>query len=252
MSFLEKNKRQGVIGTIIFHVIILFSFLFMGLKYQDPPPAEEGISIDFGFIDDGFGEIESENIDEIEKTIEKQVENNDETLSQSIIETTPIKKIEEKKKIIEKKEPEENLIDEKKIEINTKAIYTGKKKKKKKSEGEKRNNGNQGVIDGDNNSDIYTGAGIGSDGSAYQLGTRDAIKKPKPKGNQEEGKVVVIITVNRLGDVTYAKAGAKGTTTFNKELLKRAKKAALETKFSAKQNAPNNQQGKIIYNFRLN
>ena len=108
------------------------------------------------------------------------------------------------------------------------------------------------MIDGDNNSDSYTGGGVGSDGSDYQLGKRNAIKKPKPKGNQEEGKVVVIITGNRLGDVTYAKAGAKGTTTFNKELLKRAKKAALETKFSAKQNAPNNQQGKIIYNFRLN
>ena len=77
-------------------------------------------------------------------------------------------------------------------------------------------------------------------------------RQPKPKGNQTEGKVVVSITVDRLGNVIYANAGAQGSTTFNKELLARAKKAALKTKFDTKESAPANQQGKIIYDFRLN
>ena len=54
----KKSKRKGIIGTILFHAFLLAAFLFMGLTYQDPPPAEEGISINFGFIDEGFGEIE--------------------------------------------------------------------------------------------------------------------------------------------------------------------------------------------------
>ena len=64
--------------------------------------------------------------------------------------------------------------------------------------------------------------------------------------------MVVMITVNRLGNVIYALPGAKGSTTYNKELLERAKKAALETKFDTKKSAPENQQGRIINDFRLN
>ena len=71
------------------------------------------------------------------------------------------------------------------------------------------------------------------------------------KGSMK-GKVVVIITVDRTGNVINAVPGAKGSTTFNKELLERAKKTALKTKFNTKQSAPENQQGKIIYDFRLN
>ena len=41
-------------------------------------------------------------------------------------------------------------------------------------------------------------------------------------------------------------------TSDNSQLLKRAKEAALKTKFSAKESAPSRQQGKIIYNFQLN
>ena len=64
MTTLEKkNKRKGIIGTIFFHTVLLVAFLFMGLTYQDPPPPEEGISINFGFNDQGLGEINPEDID---------------------------------------------------------------------------------------------------------------------------------------------------------------------------------------------
>jgi outer membrane biosynthesis protein TonB len=256
-SLEKKNKRKGIIGTILFHALLLVAFLFMGLTYQDPPPPEEGISINFGFSDEGLGEIEPEDTEEVteiveEKIIEEQIESTDDIFTQSVVETPAVEKTEEKKKVIEKEEPKEEVIEEKKPEINKKAIYTGKKKKLNKSEGEKGGEENQGVVDGYLNSDVYEGGGIGEDGTAYQLGGRKAIEKPKPQGNQAEGKVVVIITVDRLGNVIYANPGAQGSTTFNKELLERAKKAALKTKFDTKQSAPENQQGKIIYDFRLN
>ena len=252
----KRSKNKAIIGTILFHTLLLVMFLFMGLTYQDPPPAEEGISINFGFADEGLGEIEPEDIEEVteiveEEIIEEQIERHDEILSQKIIETPAVKKTEKDIKIIEEK-PKEEIIEEKKPEINKKALYTGKKKSIKKAQGNKDSKGNQGLMDGDANTNNYIGGGIGIDGSAYQLGGRKAIKKPKPKGNQVSGKVVVLITVDRLGNVIYANAGAQGSTTFNKELLERAKKAALKTTFDTKQNAPKNQQGKIIYDFRLN
>jgi outer membrane biosynthesis protein TonB len=256
-SLEKKNKRKGIIGTILFHALLLVAFLFMGLTYQDPPPPEEGISINFGFSDEGLGEIEPEDTEEVieiveEETIEEQIESAEAIVTQSEIETPAVQTTEEKK-AIEKEDPKKEVIEEKKPEVNKKAIYTGKKKNQNKSEGEKNGEGNQGFLDGDPNSDIYEGGGIGEDGTAYQLGGRKAEFQAKPIYTiQEEGKVVVSITVDRLGNVIYAKPGALGSTTLNKELFQRAKNAALKTRFEPKPSAPINQQGKIIYYFQLN
>ncbi len=247
----RQNRQKGIVGSILFHILLVIAFIFMGLTYQDPPPAEEGISINFGLNNEGKGEIntkDNESLNELtEDHIKEKTEKNEESITQNIIETANINKPKKKENLTEKVTHQQT---EKKQKINQKAIYTGKKKNN--SEGENNRNGNQGITDGDPKSDKYEGGGEGEDGAAYQLGGRKAIEKPKPQGNQIDGKVVVIITVNRLGNVIYAKAGAKGSTTLNKELLERARKAALKTKFNANKDAIKNQQGKIIYDFRLN
>jgi protein TonB len=254
----KKSKRKGIIGTILIHTLLMVAFLFMGLKYQDPPPAEEGISINFGFSEEGFGEVEPESTEELteiveEEIIEQQIESTEEIVTQSLLETPVVEKTEKKKKVIKKEEPKEEVIEEKKPEVNKKALYPGSKKTKTSSEGNKKGDGNQGSIDGDPNSEVYEGGGIGKNGTAYQLGGRKVEYKAKPIYNlQVEGKVVVIITVDRLGNVINAIPGAKGSTTLNKQLLQRAKTAALKTKFDPKQTAPTNQQGKIVYLFSLN
>ena len=254
----KKSKRKGIIGTVLFHALLLVAFLFMGLKYQDPPPAEEGISINFGYMDEGLGEVEPEDIEEVteiveEKIIEQQIESTEEIITQSTVETPTVEKTEKKEKVVKKEEPKEEVIEEKKPEVNKKALYPGKKETESTSEGDNNEDGNQGAIDGDPNADVYEGGGVGENGTAYQLGGRSVAFKAKPIYNtQVEGKVVVMITVDRLGNVINAIPGAKGSTTLNKQLLQRAKAAALKTKFDPKQTAPTNQQGKIIYTFQLN
>ena len=258
MSAEKKNKRHGFLGTILFHSILLICCFFLGLTYYDPPPAEEGISINFGFEETGSTNEQKDN-DPInkpveEEIIEKKIDVSEEVITQEIIET-PIKDIEAKEKIekIEKENTTEEIIEEKKPEVNKKALYKGKKKENNTSKGNQKNKGDAGVIEGGKNAANYTGGGIGDNGNAYQLGGRTVEHKPKPVYQiQVEGKVVVIITVDRKGNVISAIPGAKGSTTLNKELLKRAKTAALKTRFNAKPSAPNNQQGKIIYYFNLN
>lgn len=96
------------------------------------------------------------------------------------------------------------------------------------------------------------GNGIGN-GSGYSLGNRKALSKPAPNYNcNEEGKVVVEITVDRNGHVISAKPGVKGTTNTANCLLSQAKIAALNTKWEPSNDAPDSQIGKIIYNFSLN
>ena len=252
----KKSKRNGIFGTILFHALLIIAFLFMGLTYQIPPPPEEGISINFGYIDQGSTELEPEDKADIpqplqEEIVEEQSTVEQEVITQEVVEASVVEKTEQKKK---EPEPEKKeVIEEKQPEVIKKALYTGKKKNKQKDQGKKETNGNQGEIDGEPNAKAYSGGGIGTDGVAYQLGGRSPAFKAKPLYKiQEEGKVVVIITVDRLGNVVNAIPGAKGSTTLNKYLLARAKEAALKTKFDPKQSAPENQQGKIIYHFSLN
>lgn len=52
----EKDKTYGVIGTVIFHTIILLILIFFGLKAL--PQEEEGILVNFGDTILGQGEVE--------------------------------------------------------------------------------------------------------------------------------------------------------------------------------------------------
>jgi hypothetical protein len=107
---------------------------------------------------------------------------------------------------------------------------------------------------------IGTGSGYGAGsgggsggGSGYSLGNRKALSKPAPKYNcNEEGKVVVEVTVDQNGKTISATAGIKGTTNTASCLLDQARIAAMNTKWESDSDAPVKQVGKIIYNFSLN
>ena len=75
---------------------------------------------------------------------------------------------------------------------------------------------------------------------------------PKPSyGTQAAGTVVVQIKVNQYGEVMEAIPGAEGTTVTDKNLWNAARKAAKETHFNLKADAPAIQQGTITYIFKL-
>lgn len=112
--------------------------------------------------------------------------------------------------------------------------------------------GNQGSQNGTANADKYgPGGGIGT-GISASLDGRIGLSLPKPyyPGN-EEGIVVVQVTVDKNGIVTKAESGVKGSNTANPELITAARKAALQAKFNADNNAPAYQVGTITYRFVL-
>jgi outer membrane biosynthesis protein TonB len=160
--------------------------------------------------------------------------------------------------------------------VNPNALY----KKKSSNDGTTGKPGNQGREDGKTGSGNYggtgtgkgtgdgsgsgsgsgsgTGSGTGSGngsgtgaGDSYDLGGRKARNFQKPFYNSpEQGKIVVSIKVNKQGKVTYASAGAKGTTISEISLRQQAENAALKTVFATDENAPDEQRGTITYNFR--
>ena len=249
-----KNRREAIIGTVLFHIGLLLCFIFMGLSYQIPPPPEEGITINFGYQDFGSGSEQPEQIVEDQEITPQEIVNNNpvvEDISTQEIEETPTTKLKE-----QLEEPKEVIkIEEKKPEpvVNTKALYPGKKQNNSNSQGISEGQGDQGSQNSDPNSNAYTGGGIGTNGIAYQLGGRTIAEIKKPNyDSQQQGKVVVTIRVDRNGKVISATPGAKGSTTTNAYLYSKAKEAALKTTFEANTRAPEIQVGIIIYNFKLN
>ena len=53
-----SERKKGIIGTIIFHVILAAVLIITGFHTPEPPPEEEGILVNFGTDDTGYGLLE--------------------------------------------------------------------------------------------------------------------------------------------------------------------------------------------------
>ena len=249
---LKKENKAGIIGTIIVNVSIIILLFFLGFHTPLPLPEEEGILVDFGYNETGLGEVEPE---VKEEQIEEQVEtpSSEEEIVTSELDDTPEvvvhkdNKTEKKEEeVVEEKEKEEERV------VNPNVLFPPTdNSNNSQSQGVAGGKGNQGKPDG-GDSDNYSGNGQGNSGISYSLKGRHQRGLPKPvyTGN-EEGKVVVEITVDRNGNVTSATPGIKGTTTSASNLWAAAKKAAMKTKFDKSSSSPKMQTGTIVYHFVL-
>ena len=277
MSEFIKKHKTGIIGTMIFHGIVVVLFMLFGYSTPLPLPGEEGILINFGDTETGFGETEpritepvkQQPVKEQEESAEEAVPtpSEDGAVTQDFEEAPAVKeqgkkeeeKTEEVKKDTEQEtqeeQTEEKEEEEEVREVNQQALFTGRKKDNDENtnEGITEGEGNQGSKTGSTESDNYSDLNSsGNNGINYSLEGRNPESLPKPEYNyQIEGKVVVEITVDKYGNVTDANPGVKGSTTLEATLLAAAKKAALKAKFDRKPDAPAYQKGTITYYFRL-
>ena len=325
MEYIREHKR-GIIGTIIFHVIVLLLLILLGFFTPLPLPGEEGILVNFGDSETGFGDIEPSPAQSEPAPV--QPEEKEETppppvtsppkpqpkpavakevaMTQDYEKTAAIDAAESKKRTEEKKR--QDLLEEQRLaqaketeriknavaekirkaeaektakaeadrkakeeqqrkinEINSRAQGAfastgngagGKGTGDGKSQGATFPGGNQGVPTGDPNSNNYGqgGSGNGTQGSgvSFDLKGRSGLSFPKPKyPGDDEGLVVVKVTVDKFGNVTAAEPGTRGTTIMNQKFWEEAKQAALKAKFNTDNNAQAYQQGTISYRFVL-
>lgn len=271
MKLLEtQHERKSMIITVILHVLLLLLLFFFGFKYLDPPP-ERGIAINFGTSETGSGIAKpKEVVQSAPKTSRPKpvpVENiaKEEVVTQENIEAPVLEKKKEEKPVVKNEKPVEKEVekpvkrpDPKPDKSTTDAlssILNGPEKEGAATEGDGDDNlaGNKGDPDGDANADAYYGNGMGLDGDGnYRLGGRKALNKEKfLQDCNESGIVVVQIEVNRLGKVTRAVPGMKGTTNNSACLMKPAQKAAMATTFNQDSDAPAKQVGTIVYKFEI-
>jgi colicin import membrane protein len=283
-----SERGKGLTGTIIIHLVLFLLLILVSFSVPPPPETEEGILVNFGTGETGSGLIEpsppavkKESSAPPVKTAVKQSEE-DPLLTQNTEEAPEVKKVDPE---VEKRRREKIEADKKAREqLEAERIIKQKEDAERKrieaeqqrqsdimnrtknalansknagtsstSEGVAGGTGNQGDPNGSVDSKVRgTGSGMGDSGISYNLGGRGYQKLPAPSYNyQEEGRVVVEVSVDRSGKVTQAVAGVKGSTTLNEYLLKVAKDAALQATFEAKPDAPIFQKGTITYNFKF-
>jgi len=120
-------------------------------------------------------------------------------------------------------------------------------------EGDDRLAGDKGQPDGDPYATTYYGSpGSGSGTGGYGLSGRSLVGSGKVKQEcNQEGRVVVKIVVDRNGRVVQATPGVKGTNNNDPCLLEPAKKTAFLHKWNVDSNAPGQQIGFVVVNFKL-
>ena len=266
------HEKKSAAKTAVVLALLILSFFFVGMQYMDPPQ-ELGVEINLGTSDTGSGDIQplepikSLPLQEIPKEeIVKEETSIKETPDKEASEDVATQETEESIRIRKEAEAKRKAEEREKAEANR--IKREEEAKRKNLEnmmgglnnsdgtatgGEGDNNtaGDKGSIDGNPYANSYYGGGTGN-GKGYGLGGRNRTGNNKfIQDCNEEGRVVVKITVNKNGKVIKAQAGVKGTTNSAACLLEPARKTALSYRFNADAKAPEQQIGFIVINFRL-
>ncbi|GAB4378355.1 MAG: hypothetical protein Kow0075_08190 [Salibacteraceae bacterium] len=257
MAPLTDSKRKGIIGTILFHLILLIVFLFTGLTMPVPLPDEKGLPLmlDLGNVDFGSGEEQPQSTQtpEITKPITEPLpvesaplESPDEVATQE--EPSPITEPEQTK--AEPKVEKKPQIDERLKNVLESNPFQTNQDNDSKGEGDTDQPGDHGNPEGSPQGESLFGDKAGG-GVSYELGGRVAKNARQIPGNyQESGVIWVDIVVDREGNVIRASAG-RGTTITNAALLRAAEAEARRLKFTPKADAPAEQRGRVKYPISL-
>jgi TonB family protein len=264
---LNKDDIYSLIGTLIFHFIILLILGFTILKTV-VPEEESGILVNFGNINAAAGTFEPRYTGETvpQQTappVPPRTETTEEVVTQDIEESVALnnenrRREEERKREEERRRREEaenrRLAEEQRKReeaiSNRVAGAFGMGSTDEDGQGDAPGGtGNQGSPFG--NTDQGANEGTGGYGSFNLNGrTIGAGGLPRPAYTvQEEGRIVINITVDPKGNVVFADVG-RGTNIDNASMRKSALDAAYRAKFNSI-GGTNNQSGTITYRYSL-
>ena len=281
MKILETpHKKKSAILTAICAAIILLLFFVLGLTYYDPP-ISYGMEVNFGTLAQGSVTVQPERavVSQPEVVQEKQVQEKQQVTPPPV--STPkntadvltekestiavpekkqkVEQIQPEKKTSEKpaESPPEKVIP--KVSEATRSVVSNLLKNKKQEgkqaagEGDDFVQGDKGKIEGNPYaSSYYNTAGLGGRGKGYGLNGRNLQSNGKVVQEcNQEGTVVVRISVNNQGNVITAEPGVKGSTNTHLCLLEPARRTALLHKWYPDSNAPTEQVGFVVIQFKL-
>ncbi len=266
----KKGKYIGMAGALLVHVLFI-AFLILVSFTRPQPEEEDGVPVMLGAVADaaGYADPSLVDVDVMPEEVAPQVQ---ETAEQDIItqedeETVALKPKTESEKKKEVKKPEKTEAEkaeearrlaEEKAERERREAEEAARRRVAGAFGKGAQMGDKGKtegagIQGSPAGNAPEGAASGTGGyGTFDLGGRSLGTGglPRPVYNvQDEGKVVVTITVNPAGEV-IATSINRQTNTVNPALRKAAEDAAKKARFNAVEGL-NNQMGTITYYFEL-
>lgn len=279
---MKNNRLQGIIGTVVVHLIILL-ILFVVTLHAATPEEESGVPVMLGSAKLSQGDADPYTLTEVDVLDELQPEtaptdpsvetpSEQEMLTQDLEETVAMKpqkkpvKSKTEVKTSPKKQPEqpkqptktpEQIAAEKRAAAE-KAAAEEAAKKIAGAFGKGSSMGNRGTgttgsgVQGSPTGNSNTGksTGVGGVGSWDLNGRSLTGSLPIPVYNvQDEGRVVVTIVVNPSGRVISTSIN-KRTNTVSTALRRAAEEAARKARFNVTDGV-NNQTGTITYYFKL-
>ena len=282
MKFLDTpHKKKSAVLTTVLGCLLLLLFFVLGLTYFDPP-ISYGMEVNFGTLAQGRGDIQPQK--PIQKSVTKEEQPQElpekretsppevktKEVQESVLteKESPvvIPKDEAKKPIqepiSESKEPSTTPPVEKevpKVSEATKSVVSNLLKRQPETseenqgEGDDIEQGDKGKIEGNPySSSYYNTVGLGGEGKGYGLNGRNLRSNGKVVQEcNQEGTVVVRITVNNQGEVVQAEPGVKGSTNTHPCLLEPARKTAFLHQWFPDNNAPAEQIGFVVIQFKL-
>lgn len=251
---MEKNfKKEALIGTIVFHAILLLLLLFFAFKTKLPLPQEMGVEVMFGGGGGGGGSTSQSTVSSSSPVAPNEITNPAITQNnQPVVTQTAPSEVISPPSQTQKVVKQEPVVDQritdfwgKRDPSSSQGTGSGTGSGQGTGTGQGTGSG-QGSGEG---SGVGSGTGDGS-GPNFSLHGRSARYIPAPDYTEmDQGRVVVDVWVDKNGNVTKAIAGARGTTTSNPSLWRKSQQAALSAKFSVNLDAPEEQKGTITYSF---
>lgn len=288
---IREHNTEGIIGSAVFHLLLLLVFFFFTMTSTWQDEEGGGIALNFGTDAEGFGNIQPQSSSTsdvtLDNTQERELEaapnpsqpNDSKILTTDDADATEMNIKDNKTKNDKKDAPTDiKPTDKPKTGTDTKnaAAATADANKPKVDEnslfkGKSNNSKGQGTTPGKNgdagspmggakpgNGNGGNGGPNGANGTStgdkVEIDLKDRSVKFKPTvddKSQEEGKVIVKIWVDKQGNVTRAEFSSAGSTNNSGVLKNAAIAAAKKTKFSPDPNAPEEQQGKMVFKFTL-
>jgi TonB family protein len=274
----KKGEYIGMLGALLVHVAIIALLILVSFTLPNNQD-EGGVPVMMGDVDASLGNYDPSTMvdvdvlppEDVPEVVESQETVEQEMITQTEEETVVIKpKVEPKKekpevvkkpeKTAAEKAAEAKKLAEEKAERERKAAAEAAAKRVSGAFGKgaqmdgSKGTANSGTgVEGSKDGDSSSGAKTGAGGyGTFDLGGRSIGEGglPRPVYNvQEEGRVVVSITVNPAGHV-IATSINRQTNTVNTALRKAAEDAAKRARFNAVEGV-NNQTGTITYYFNL-
>ncbi|OKS85059.1 hypothetical protein [Mucilaginibacter polytrichastri] len=267
----ENNYPKAFLATGIILSLIIAMCYFMVFKM--PVKQEDGtggILVNYGTVDEGMG---SDYMSTEEPSVAEHANHTKPdkvTKAPPTDQPTPVdnsskqvvtQNTEDAPEVSNDKKPSETVKAQQQVTkatpkpvVNQNALYKGKTNEGT-GEGDGTGNtpGNQGKTTGTTLTNNYNGTGSGNGGNLTGMPQRNFTSSPaKPDGKRQIGKVVVDLRVDKNGNVVYARAGARGTTITDSDLLQKCEDAVKNSKLNALDNAPELQTGTVVFVFKVN